>query len=195
MPEANDTNRGGGWIRLLITSGVVVALITVIGGIAVAWINTHPVEPAPTPTSVVVATSTATSAQSPTTASTTPIATTITENRSIPCVGSCPVMIVLDTVVIDTSERNMRWTFTLSSGPGCNDGELDLYLEDSSGTKYQAGGDVGPSNPTWAIASGQSFNVIALFAGLNPAQGVAYQLYTGISGFCHGAYQTESFTF
>jgi len=35
---------------------------------------------------------------------------------------------------------------------------------------------------------------VALFA-LLPTPGVAYQLYVGISGFCHAAYQTESFTF
>ena len=75
-----------------------------------------------------------------------------------------------------------------------SDGELDLYLEDPSGTQYKAGGQVGPGAPTWTIAPGQSADVVALFA-LLPIPGVAYQLYIGISGFCHAAYQTESFTF
>jgi hypothetical protein len=68
MPEANDTNRGGGCIKLWITPVVIAALITTIGGIIVALIYTHPVTPAPTPPSVVAATSAPTSAQSTPTA-------------------------------------------------------------------------------------------------------------------------------
>jgi hypothetical protein len=129
-----------------------------------------------------------------TTASPTPVVTTITENRSIPCgQSSCTVMIILDKVAIDTSQRNMSWTFTLSSGSGCNV-ELDLSLEDPNGTKYQGGGQVGPLAPGQTIASGHSVDVVALFA-LVPTPGVTYQLLVGISGLCNAPYQTESFTF
>ena len=57
MLEANDTNRGGGWIRLLITSRVIIALIGAIATIAAAWINAHPAQPQTTPISARATTS------------------------------------------------------------------------------------------------------------------------------------------
>jgi len=110
-------------------------------------------------------------------------------------------MFALDTVAIDTSNRNMRWTFTLSSGPGCT-ATLDPYLEDPSGTQYRAGGQAADE---FTIASGGSLDVVALFA-LLPTPGVAYQLHIGggfatpgfecLTGPSYGGnnYQTESFT-
>jgi hypothetical protein len=191
-------NHRSEWKKIFL-AGVVTVLVMAALLVGVNAVASHyaPSTPSPTPLPGTTQTVTAKASASPP-----PVATTIAENRPIPCAqNSCLVTIFLDKVVIDPSQRNMSWTFTLSSGPGCT-ATLDPYLEDPSGTQYRAGGQAADE---FTIASGRSLDVVALFA-LLPTPGVAYQLHIGtgvspgfecITGPSYGGnnYQTESFTF
>ncbi len=130
--------------------GVITVILILVTGVLASGGGSPNPTPSPTPTN---------SSSSPTAAplTPTPTVTIITENRTIPCaVSSCTVMIVLDTVTIDKRERNMRWTFTLSSGRGCVANLFGMYIEDPNGTQYQAGGQ-----------AAEGFTIAAVFCKMN----------------------------
>ena len=126
---------------------------------------------------------------------------TIVENRTLTCI-SCTngsgtgLKVVLDKIVINTSQNKMTWNFTItnSSATGCSYMDVSMYIEDPAGirTDGRPPGTLTEDNPIGAGQSLQEYTTIALL----PKAGVPYTMHATPSD-CNGSdtEQVEIFMF
>lgn len=125
------------------------------------------------------------------------ITKTLVENKTLTCISTCTtnLVVVLNTIVVDTTHSRMQWNFTLTNNgtSACSYMYISIYLEDPAGVRTQgdAPGTLTEQNP---LNAGQTLQEYTTFA-LLPQAGLTYTLHA--SPTCNGSDtdQVETFTF